>query len=201
MASPCDNGCRGPARDLGRSAALTTVSLIFLLLALFVIASSTYGDNIREEHAATAPRAVYSAAVTKVDGLHGYLFRGRSYDSYEPVFYLTIHMKVPGGGENDVCIGGRSAAAVVSYGDVFLGKGSVPRLCVEPHQEGAVAVMAWGIDVRIPQVMKSRLNGDLKRGETELDVAVPMRSGEVLVCKAKIGGGPFPCTLEEASIN
>lgn len=74
------------------------------------------------------------------------------------------------------------------------------RVCVEPQQqEGDVAATAWGRDVWMPWVLRRRLAEEMKRGEAELEVAVPMRGGDVLVCKAKIRGDLSPCTLEEAS--
>uniref|UniRef100_A0A0E0H300 Late embryogenesis abundant protein LEA-2 subgroup domain-containing protein n=1 Tax=Oryza nivara TaxID=4536 RepID=A0A0E0H300_ORYNI len=199
--SPRDDGRREVARAAGVAAALIAASLFCLFIALVLQSTSTSGGGgdggvVREE----CGRAAYSAAVTVLSGLHpsndllhiGTLF---------PVFNLTVHVEVPPGGKaGGVCLGGHSVAAVVSYGGAFLGEGSVGRVCVEPQQqEGDVAATAWGRDVWMPWVLRRRLAEEMKRGEAELEVAVPMRGGDVLVCKAKIGGDLSPCTLEEAS--
>uniref|UniRef100_A0A0D9W6Z1 Late embryogenesis abundant protein LEA-2 subgroup domain-containing protein n=1 Tax=Leersia perrieri TaxID=77586 RepID=A0A0D9W6Z1_9ORYZ len=174
-----------PLTDLGVALGLTAVLLMCTHLGLWVV-------DIRN-HTAAARGAEYSLAVTDFAGLSSY----RELSS--PVIGLALSVRVPAAAKAEVCVGGHAVAAAVSYGDAFLGKGSVPRLCVEPGQEGAVAVTAWGVDVTVPWFLRKRMMQEQKKGEAELDVAVPIRGGEVLVCKAKIGGGMSPCTLEEAS--
>uniref|UniRef100_A0A0E0DFZ4 Late embryogenesis abundant protein LEA-2 subgroup domain-containing protein n=1 Tax=Oryza meridionalis TaxID=40149 RepID=A0A0E0DFZ4_9ORYZ len=202
--SPRDDGRREAARAAGVAAALIAASLFCLFIALVLQSTSTStsgggggGGGVREERGG----AVYSAAVTVLSGLHpsndllhiGTLF---------PVFNLTVHVEVLPGGKagGGVCLGGHSVSAVVSYDGAFLGEGSVGRVCVEPQQqEGAVAATAWGRNVWMPWVLRRRLAEEMKRGEAELEVAVPMRGGHVLVCKAKIGGDLSPCTLEASN--
>uniref|UniRef100_A0A0D9W6Z2 Late embryogenesis abundant protein LEA-2 subgroup domain-containing protein n=1 Tax=Leersia perrieri TaxID=77586 RepID=A0A0D9W6Z2_9ORYZ len=179
MGSPCDDGSsRGAARDIRVSAALVAASLIGLLLALFVSVVSSKSGDIPE-------RPVYSVSITEFEDLPTYW---NNKLAYSPVLGLTVHVKVPGGGKSDVCIGGHTVAAVVSYGGAFLAEGPVPRLSVKPLQEDAVAVAAWGWDAWVPKFLRSRFIEERERGEAAVDVAVPMRGGEVLVCKAKIGG-------------
>ncbi|EAZ31302.1 hypothetical protein OsJ_15413 [Oryza sativa Japonica Group] len=200
--SPRDDGRREVARAAGVAAALIAASLFCLFIALVLQSTSTSGGGgdgggVREE----CGRAAYSAARYRAQ--RGGTPRttccisGRSSRcSTSP----STSSAPPAGKPGGFCLGGNSVAAVVSYGGAFLGKGSVGRFCVEPQQqEGDVAATAWGRDVWMPWVLRRRLAQEMKRGEAELEVAVPMRGGDVLVCKAKIGGDLSPCTLEEAS--
>ncbi|OEL13296.1 hypothetical protein BAE44_0025686, partial [Dichanthelium oligosanthes] len=72
----------------------------------------------------------------------------------------------------------------------------------EVEQESERGATAWGQDVVVPRFLRERLAGELERGEGEVDVQVTTPGqchtcgDTVLVCKAKIGGGPSPCWLD-----
>lgn len=111
------------------------------------------------------------------------------------MFNLTVHINNTGNKIQRECIDEFSTVAV-SYGDAFLAKGSVSAFCAEMGQENEAAATAWGQDVVVPPFLRERLAGELGHGEGEVDVQVttPRQDDDkVLVCKAKIGGGPSHC--------
>ena len=147
----------------------------------------------------------YMVSITGVDGLNLEATSGGvPTTTLSPVFNLTVRIDSSGYAWYRACVGELSSA-VVSYGDAFLGKGSVPPFCAGEHEVQEREATAWGEDVVLPRFLRERLSAELERGEASLDVQVTMPAGcsrctdTVLVCnKVKIGGSsPSPCRVEE----
>ncbi|XBI57062.1 hypothetical protein VPH35_038541 [Triticum aestivum] len=149
-----------------------------------------------------APR--YSVAITGVAGLDLADVAGDR-PTLSPVFNLTLH--VSNSGDRDQACVPLLSAASVSYGDAFLGKGSMPSFCMEAKGEREGRARAWGQNVTVPRFLRDQLAGELKRGDAAVDVAVKMPAGcniaacydTVLLCKAKIRGGS-PCLMTVAHV-
>jgi len=148
----------------------------------------------------------YMVSITGVDGLNLGATSGGVPTTLSPVFNLTVRIDTPGNVNpwDSACVWGLSTF-VVSYGDAFLGRGSVPPFCAEENEVQERMATAWGEDVVLPRFLQERLSAELERGEASLDVQVTMPAGcsrctdMVLVCnKVKIGGSsPSPCRVEE----
>ncbi|CAN6276245.1 unnamed protein product [Urochloa humidicola] len=146
---------------------------------------------------ATSKGPEYTVAITGAAGLDALAALDRR-PTLSPVFNLTVHINNARDLFDTACLGKFSTAAV-SYGDAFLARGSVPAFCAGPEQESESDATAWGQDVVLPRFLRERLAGELERGEAEVDVQVKTPDGHddwVLVCKAKIGGGPAPCSRD-----
>ncbi|XBJ03082.1 hypothetical protein VPH35_022323 [Triticum aestivum] len=137
----------------------------------------------------------YTVAITSVDGLDPARDLHGDRLALRPVFGITVRADNTRDKVLRACVGVDSFA-VASYGDVLLGRGSV-------------AATAWGMDVRLPRFLRDRLAGELERGQVVVDVAVRSPRGDgcfvngcldkVIVCKAKIGGGPSRCFVTETN--
>ncbi|KAF8704170.1 hypothetical protein HU200_031665 [Digitaria exilis] len=140
----------------------------------------------------------YMVAITGVTGLDDLASATGDEPSLSPVFNLTVRIDNSGNTLHRACVYGLSTA-VVSYGDAFLGKGSVPPFCAEKEEVQERAATAWGQGVVVPQFLRERLAGEMKRGEAAVDVQVTSESTDrVLVCsEVKIGGDHAPCRREE----
>ncbi|KAF8704167.1 hypothetical protein HU200_031662 [Digitaria exilis] len=145
----------------------------------------------------------YMVAITGVTGLDDLASATGDEPSLSPVFNLTVRIDNSGNTLHRACVYGLSTA-VVSYGDAFLGKGSVPQFCAEKEEVQERAATAWGQGVVAPEFLRERLAGEMKRGEAAVDVQVTTPadcykcSDNVLVCsKVKIGGDPAPCRRED----
>ncbi|KAM0904255.1 hypothetical protein ACQ4PT_018135 [Festuca glaucescens] len=142
----------------------------------------------------------YSMAITGVAGLDLDDVAGDRHQTLSPVFNLTLRISSKRGSYLK-CVPELSTVSA-SYGDAFLGKGSVGPFCVEGKAEGEGPARAWGQDVVVPRFLRDQLAGELQRGDAAVDVALRMPSGcnmvscfdTVRVCKAKIRGGP-PCLM------
>ena len=163
--------------------------------------------------------------ITGVDGLDRAALEHRSGEgALSPVFDIAVSIDNTRYKADRRCIGLHSSA-VVSYGDAVLGKGTVPQFCAQALGLSETTATAWAMDVRMPRFLRSRLAGELERGEAVLDVAVrapgsgtcylddgciddvtgrtPRGGGFfeyrcmdlLLDCKVKIGGGPSPPCL------
>jgi hypothetical protein len=111
--------------------------------------------------------------ITGVDGLkqEATTSGGVPTTTLSPVFNLTVRIDNSGYAWYRACVGELSTA-VVSYGDAFLGKGSVPPFCAEENEVQERVATAWGEDVVLPRFLRERLSGELERGEASLDVQV-----------------------------
>ncbi|KAG2568749.1 hypothetical protein PVAP13_7NG347200 [Panicum virgatum] len=151
----------------------------FVLLAVFL--SRKFPDG--------QPR--YSVAVAAVAGLdpaRDLSARGRL--TISPVFNVTVHVDNTRSAVNEACVE-ELATAVVSYGDAFLGRGTVPAFCAPRRRRAEAVARAWGQEVAVPWFLRDELAAGLAAGEATVDVklAVPW----VIVCKAKVGGGLSRC--------
>nr|CAB3485078.1 unnamed protein product [Digitaria exilis] len=142
----------------------------------------------------------YMVAITGVAGLDDL---ASATGDGSPVFNLTVRIDNSGNTLHSECVHGLSTA-VVSYGDAFLGEGSVPPFCGGEEEVQERVATAWGQGVVVPRFLRERLAGEMERGEAAVDVQVTTPadcykcSDSVLVCsKVKIGGDPAPCRLEE----
>ncbi|RLM66076.1 hypothetical protein C2845_PM16G14090 [Panicum miliaceum] len=89
---------------------------------------------------------------------------------------------------------GRVAA---SYGGVAVGEGRVPGWCAGPRSTAEVGAAARGVDVRLPDGLRRRLEAELRWGAAEFDVEARLfrdrdeetHSPVLLWCKA---AGPQP---------
>jgi hypothetical protein len=115
----------------------------------------------------------YMVSITGVDGLkqEATTSGGVPTTTLSPVFNLTVRIDNSGYAWYRACVGELSTA-VVSYGDAFLGKGSVPPFCAEENEVQERVATAWGEDVVLPRFLRERLSGELERGEASLDVQV-----------------------------
>ncbi|TVU15308.1 hypothetical protein EJB05_38822, partial [Eragrostis curvula] len=147
----------------------------------------------------TSTSAEYTVTITGVDGLDQ-LAAGDEQPMLSPVLNLTFHIDNSGNRVRGACVSGPSTA-VVSYGDAFLGKGTVPEFCADTKQENWGSVTAWGHNVEVPRFLWERLSSELERGVAAVDVEVTMparclKCGNVVLrCEAKIGGGACDCWL------
>ncbi|VAH49469.1 unnamed protein product [Triticum turgidum subsp. durum] len=150
----------------------------------------------------------YTVAITSVDGLDPARDLHGDRPALSPVFGITVHVDNTREKVLRACVGVDSFA-VVSYGDVLLGRGSVPSFCAEKLGVCEVAATAWGMDVHLPHFLRDRLAGELERGQVVVDVTVRSPGGDgcyingcldkVIICKAKIGGGPSRCFVTETA--
>uniref|UniRef100_A0A8I6XS76 Late embryogenesis abundant protein LEA-2 subgroup domain-containing protein n=1 Tax=Hordeum vulgare subsp. vulgare TaxID=112509 RepID=A0A8I6XS76_HORVV len=141
----------------------------------------------------------YTVTITSVDGLDLHSDR----QALSPVFGITVHIDSTHNQMTNECVGGVGSSAIVTYGDALLAKGTMPGLCVQRTKVREAATKAWGMNVEVPHFLRDRLASELERGQAVVDVAVRTPGGggcyingcldTVLVCKAKIGGGPSPC--------
>ncbi|CAM0874102.1 unnamed protein product [Alopecurus aequalis] len=191
--APDDERPRRPWRTICRDVLVFSVWSLIVLYFIWFIAYFTY-------IIVTSGAVQYSVAITGVDGLDPTIdLRSDRRPTLSPVFNLTLYIKEFDKIIYGECIGGHSAEIVVSYHNAFLGKGAVPLLCVSSMQEDGVATMAWGDNVVVPRFLRDRLAGELEHDEAVLDVMVtdaPTYHGQVLACKANIGGGRCPCQFE-----
>jgi hypothetical protein len=173
-------------------AVLVVAGFVWLMVHIARLPPSTHPD--------------YMVSITGVDGLNLEATSGGVPTPLSPVFNLTVRIVNPGNVNpwDSACVWGLSTA-VVSYGDAFLGRGSVPPFCAEENEVRERMATAWGEDVVLPRFLRERLSGEMERGDASLDVQVTMPAGcsqctdKVLVCnKVKIGGSsPSPCRVEE----
>ncbi|CAL5031107.1 unnamed protein product [Urochloa decumbens] len=153
------------------------------------------GIFINHKFPEKAPK--YSVAVAAVAGLdpaRDLSDRGRP--TISPVFNVTVHMDNTGNAVDGNCVPDLSTAEV-SYGDAFLGKGTVPKVCAGKRREAEGVARAWGQEVMVPWFLRDQLAGELAVGEAEVDVHLIRPHRSLLVCKAKIGGGLFQCREPE----
>jgi hypothetical protein len=142
----------------------------------------------------------YSISITGVAGLDVDDVAGDRHPTLSPLFNLTLRISNTRE-ECQACVPELSTASL-SYGDAFLGKGSVGAFCAEAKGEREGRARVWGQDVALPRFLRDQLAGELQRGDAAVDVVLKMPSGcnmvscfdTVLVCKAKIRGGP-PCLM------
>ena len=120
----------------------------------------------------------YMVSITGVDGLNLGATSGGVPTTLSPVFNLTVRIDNPGNVNpwDSACVWGLPTA-VVSYGDAFLGRGSVPPFCAEENEVQERMATAWGEDVVLPRFLQERLSAELERGEASLDVQVTMPAG------------------------
>jgi hypothetical protein len=150
--------------------------------------------------------AEYSISITGVAGLDADDVAGDRHPTLSPVFNLTLRVSNIRNKYYQACVPLTSTASV-SYGDAFLGKGSVGPFCAEPKGEHEGRARAWGQDVAVPRFLRDQLAGELRRGDAAVDVALKMPSwcnmvscfDKLLVCKAKIQG-VFPCLMSDGVI-
>ncbi|CAD6263118.1 unnamed protein product [Miscanthus lutarioriparius] len=140
----------------------------------------------------------YMVSITGVDGLNqeATTSGGVPTTTLSPVFNLTVRIDSSGYAWYRACVGELSSA-VVSYGDAFLGKGSVPPFCAGEARGAAVQereATAWGEDVVLPRFLRERLSAELERGEASLDVQVTMPAG------GDYAGGLFPVHRQGACL-
>ncbi|KAK3144301.1 hypothetical protein QOZ80_4AG0311220 [Eleusine coracana subsp. coracana] len=135
----------------------------------------------------------YSVAITGVDSPDPAVDLSTAGQTLSPVFNLTLRI------DNNGCIPGRSTLSL-SYGNTFLGKGSVPEFCSTKKEAQEIEITAWGQEVLVPRFLRERMAGELERKEAAVDIQVTMPpechvcGNWVLTCsKAKIGGDPSPC--------
>ncbi|KAF7009943.1 hypothetical protein CFC21_024426 [Triticum aestivum] len=179
---------------------LATVAFIVILVGVVALIYEHTHDYDRSY--SQPPR--YSVAITGVAGLDLADVAGDR-PTLSPVFNLTLHVN-NSGDRDQACVPLLSTASV-SYGDAFLGKGSVASFCVEAKGEQEGRARAWGQNVTVPRFLRDQLAGELKRGDAAVDVAVKMPLGcniaacydKVLLCKAKIRGGS-PCSMTVANV-
>ncbi|CAL5031116.1 unnamed protein product [Urochloa decumbens] len=167
-----------------------------ILLAAFVVGLLVF-LGILITRSATSKGPKYTVAITGAAGLDALAALDRR-PTLSPVFNLTVRINNARDKVDTACLGKFSTAAV-SYGDAFLARGSVPAFCAGEEQESERDATAWGQDVVVPRFLRERLAGELERGEGEVDVQVRTPDGRydwVLVCKAKIGGDPAPCSRD-----
>ncbi|TVU15306.1 hypothetical protein EJB05_38820, partial [Eragrostis curvula] len=149
---------------------------------------------------------IYSVAIASVAGLdpaRDLTAAGRT--TLSPVWNVTVHINNLRNAYDTECVPSLSTATV-SYGDAFLGKGSVPEFCARKRRESERVARVWGQDMVVPRFLRDQLAGELAMGEAAVDVKVTMPNGcsamvctdDVLICKAKIGGGLSPCGRTDA---
>ncbi|KAL6652417.1 hypothetical protein ACP70R_011342 [Stipagrostis hirtigluma subsp. patula] len=148
----------------------------------------------------------YSVAVAAVAGLDPArdLSPAGGRPTLSPVFNVTVHIYNVRNSQESACLPSLSTA-VVSYGDAFLGRGTVPAFCAGKRKEDERVARAWGEGVVVPRFLRDQLAGELAVGEAAVDVQVRMPSDcvsalcsdDMLVCRAKIGGGLAPCELRD----
>ncbi|KAL6651021.1 hypothetical protein ACP70R_009946 [Stipagrostis hirtigluma subsp. patula] len=146
----------------------------------------------------------YSVAVAAVAGLDPArdVAPASGRPTLSPVLNLTVHINNARDALETACLPILSTA-VASYGDAFLGRGSVPEFSARPRLESETVARVWGQDVAVPRFLREQLAGELAVGEAAVDVLVTMPSNcpssdcndRMLVCRAKIGGGLSPCRL------
>ncbi|CAN6240088.1 unnamed protein product [Urochloa humidicola] len=136
----------------------------------------------------------FSVSVAAVAGLDPALdLSDRGRPTLSPVFNVTVHIDNTRNSQDRACIADLSTAEV-SYGDAFLGRGTLPKTCASTRREAEGAVRAWGQDVVVPWFLRDQLAGEVAVGEATVDVQVrTMDRSSLLVCKAKIGGGFARC--------
>jgi hypothetical protein len=135
--------------------------------------------------------SVAVAAVAGVDPVRDLSERGRP--ALSPVLNVTFHIDNTRSLEDRDCVRDLSSATV-TYGDAFLGKGTVPPFCARPREVAEGVARAWGEDVVVPWFLRDQLAGELAVGEATVDVQLRMPKPKLmLICKAKIGGGLSPC--------
>jgi hypothetical protein len=129
---------------------------------------------------------LYHAAVDAVTGLDLETDLGRP--TLNPEFNLASRSVTTGW-----CFYGGSTVKV-SYLDVELASGALPRLCVGPRRSGEQgSVVAWGNAVAGPRKVRDALANDLRRGAAEFDVELTVAesphaiSWVVLSCRTKVG--------------
>ncbi|XBJ03081.1 hypothetical protein VPH35_022322 [Triticum aestivum] len=183
--------------------ALSTAWVLALIAGVVTLAYFTIRERYDYDRSCSQhPR--YSVAITGVAGLDLADVAGDR-PTLSPVFNLTLH--VNNSGDTDQACVPLLSAASVSYGDAFLGKGSMASFCVEAKGEREGRARAWGQNVTVPRFLRDQLAGELKRGDAAVDVAVKMPSGcniaacydTVLLWKAKIRGGS-PCSMTVANV-
>ncbi|KAF8702983.1 hypothetical protein HU200_032487 [Digitaria exilis] len=150
--------------------------------------------------------ATYSVTVTGVAGLDPAAdLLSASRPTLSPVFNLTVRIDNAREKFSTHCLGSFAAAAV-TYGDAFLGKGSVPEFCAGKGKVRERGARAWGHGVDLPRFLRDQMAGEIAAGEAAVDVEVTVPDQEcyhhcfdtVLTCsQAKIGGGPAPCTVHQ----
>ena len=117
----------------------------------------------------------YTVTITGVDGLDRAALEHRSGQAaLSPVFDIAVSIDNTRYKADRRCIGLHSSA-VVSYGDAVLGKGTVPQFCAKALGLGETTATAWAMDVRMPRFLRSRLAGELERGEAVLDQCLTFR--------------------------
>ncbi|CAL5068811.1 unnamed protein product [Urochloa decumbens] len=176
-----------------------------LIAALWIFAAAVaiaawvvLGIFMSNKFPAEAPK--YSVAVAAVAGLDPALdLSARGRPMLSPVFNVTVHIDNTRNAFHRTCVPDLLAAEV-SYGDAFLGRGTLPKICAGTRRQAEGVVRAWGQDLVVPWFLRDQLAGELAAGEAEVDVHLmrPHRSS-LLVCKAKIGGGLSRCREPESA--
>jgi hypothetical protein len=185
-------------------------ALLFALLTLAVftamVCAFIFLDNKIDKEDTRQP-AEYSISITGVAGLDADGVAGDRHPTLSPVFNLTLRVSNTRNKHYQACVPLTSTASL-SYGDAFLGKGSVGPFCAEPKGEQEGRATAWGQDVAVPRFLRDQLAGELQRGDAAVDVELKMPSwrntdvscfDKVLLCKAKIRGG-LPCLMSDGVI-
>jgi hypothetical protein len=105
--------------------------------------------------------SVAVAAVAGVDPVRDLSERGRP--ALSPVLNVTFHIDNTRSLEDRDCVRDLSSATV-TYGDAFLGKGTVPPFCARPREVAEGVARAWGEDVVVPWFLRDQLAGELAGG-------------------------------------
>ncbi|RCV34464.1 hypothetical protein SETIT_7G161600v2 [Setaria italica] len=180
------------AEGSGRRIFLRAVCCILIagIAAVIITGVVVLGVEIPDE----APK--YSVAVTAVAGLDpARELTARSRPTLSPVLNVTVRIDNTRNAFQEACISdlGKEAAEV-SYGDAFLGRGTVPQFCARRRRGGERVARAWGEDVVVPWFLRDELAAELAVGEATVDVQL-MPSG--INCRAKIGKGLSRCGVPE----
>ncbi|KAL6903674.1 hypothetical protein ACP4OV_004487 [Aristida adscensionis] len=134
-------------------------ALVWLFLFVLVVTFIVVGV-VQLALVVTSGDPQYTVAVAGVAGLED-LAPAAEGDkppraALSPVFNLTVRVDNSQGKTSEACVRVH-AAAVVSYGDAFLGRGFGPAFCA-----GALRA---GQGVAVPRFLRERLAGELRRGE------------------------------------
>ncbi|CAL5031110.1 unnamed protein product [Urochloa decumbens] len=174
-----------------------TAALLIFAIAVAIAAWTVLCIFLADKFPSEEPK--YSVAVAAVAGLdpaRDLSDRGRP--TISPVFNVTVHIDNRRNAYNRACAPDLSTAEV-SYGDAFLGRGTLPKVCAGKRREAEGVAKAWGQDVVMPWFLRDQLAGQLAVGEAAVDVQVRLDPSSLLVCKAKIGGGLSRCREPESA--
>ncbi|KAL6652418.1 hypothetical protein ACP70R_011343 [Stipagrostis hirtigluma subsp. patula] len=180
---------------------LRVVCWIFAF-AVLVAASVLLGYSLVRKFPDKGPS--YSVAVAAVAGLDPArdVAPASGRPTLSPVLDLTVRTTNACNAYHTAGLPSLSTA-VASYGGAFLGGASVPTLCADKGKEMETVARLSGEGLVAPRFLREQLAGELAAGEAAVDVQVRIPldciaspcSDQMVVCRAKIGGGLAPCQL------